>query len=70
MKHFQMEVITNRGCSIRRGNDTVKNKKGYFEDRRPSSNCDPYLVTGKYLKQLLVNIIFIYSFINIINLFL
>ena len=23
------------------------NKKGYFEDRRPSSNCDPYLVTGK-----------------------
>jgi len=39
--------VANRGCSIRRGNDTVKNRKGYFEDRRPSSNCDPYLVTGK-----------------------
>jgi glutamine synthetase len=36
-----------RGCSIRRGSETIKNKKGYFEDRRPSSNCDPYLVTGK-----------------------
>lgn len=36
-----------RGCSIRRGSETIKNKKGYFEDRRPSSNCDPYLVTAK-----------------------
>ncbi len=39
--------IANRGCSIRRGNETFKNNKGYFEDRRPSSNCDPYLVTSK-----------------------
>ena len=38
--------VVNRGASVRRGNDTVKNGKGYFEDRRPSSNCDPYLVTG------------------------
>ena len=38
--------VANRGASIRRGNDTVKNGKGYFEDRRPGSNCDPYLVTG------------------------
>ena len=42
--------IANRGASIRRGNDTVNNRKGYFEDRRPSSNCDPYLVTGKIFK--------------------
>lgn len=35
-----------RNTSIRIGNDTVKNNKGYFEDRRPSSNMDPYLVTG------------------------
>ena len=27
-----------------------KNKKGYFEDRRPSSNCDPYLVTSKIME--------------------
>jgi len=37
----------NRGASIRIGNENVKNKCGYFEDRRPSSNCDPYLVTAK-----------------------
>ena len=39
--------VCNRGASIRRGTDTVKNEKGYFEDRRPSSNCDPYLITAK-----------------------
>lgn len=42
--------IANRGASIRRGLQTVKNKKGYFEDRRPSSNCDPYLVTSKIME--------------------
>ena len=36
----------NRGASVRIGNETVNEKKGYFEDRRPSSNCDPYLVTS------------------------
>ena len=36
----------NRGASVRIGNETIYNKKGYFEDRRPSSNCDPYLVTA------------------------
>ena len=39
--------VANRGASVRIGNETVNEKKGYFEDRRPSSNCDPYLVTGK-----------------------
>ena len=39
--------IANRGASIRRGNETIKNQKGYFEDRRPASNCDPYLATSK-----------------------
>jgi glutamine synthetase len=37
----------NRGRSVRISNDTINNKKGYFEDRRPASNCDPYLVTAK-----------------------
>ena len=36
----------NRGASVRIGNETIFNKQGYFEDRRPSSNCDPYLVTS------------------------
>ena len=40
----------NRGASIRIGNETVENKRGYFEDRRPSSNMDPYLVTSKLFK--------------------
>ena len=37
----------NRGASIRIGNDIIAAQKGYFEDRRPSSNMDPYLVTAK-----------------------
>lgn len=39
--------IADRGCSVRIGNETYKNKAGYYEDRRPSSNMDPYLVTSK-----------------------
>jgi len=36
----------NRGRSIRIPIPTMQNKKGYFEDRRPASNIDPYLATG------------------------
>ena len=42
--------VANRGSSIRIPNDTQKNKKGYFEDRRPSANCNPYLVCSKILE--------------------
>ena len=42
--------VANRGASVRRGHDTIANKEGYFEDRRPSSNCDPYLVTSAIFK--------------------
>ena len=38
--------VANRGASVRVGNDTAKEGKGYFEDRRPASNMDPYLVTS------------------------
>nr|CAA46723.1 glutamine synthetase [Zea mays] len=38
--------VANRGGSIRVGRDTEKEGKGYFEDRRPASNMDPYVVTG------------------------
>ena len=38
--------VANRGASVRIPNQTIKDKKGYFEDRRPSSNMDPYLVTS------------------------
>lgn len=36
--------LGNRGCSIRIPTQTLKDKKGYLEDRRPGSNCDPYIV--------------------------
>lgn len=39
--------VGNRGASVRIGQDVVNRGKGYFEDRRPSSNCDPYRVTSK-----------------------
>jgi len=36
--------IGGRDCSIRIGFDTFNNNCGYFEDRRPASNMDPYIV--------------------------
>ncbi|KAL7583153.1 hypothetical protein Lser_V15G42855 [Lactuca serriola] len=38
--------VANRGCSICVGCDTEKAGKGYLEDRLPTSNMDPYIVTG------------------------
>lgn len=35
-----------RGASVRIPVYTEQRKCGYFEDRRPASNIDPYLVTG------------------------
>jgi glutamine synthetase len=35
-----------RDTSIRINYETHKNKCGYFEDRRPAANADPYLVTS------------------------
>merc|ERR1739844_603834 len=42
--------VANRGCSIRIPRDVAENKCGYLEDRRPSSNCDPYQVTEVMVK--------------------
>eukprot|EP00179_Madagascaria_erythrocladioides_P014544 CAMPEP_0198367684 /NCGR_PEP_ID=MMETSP1450-20131203/155313_1 /TAXON_ID=753684 ORGANISM="Madagascaria erythrocladiodes, Strain CCMP3234" /NCGR_SAMPLE_ID=MMETSP1450 /ASSEMBLY_ACC=CAM_ASM_001115 /LENGTH=349 /DNA_ID=CAMNT_0044075169 /DNA_START=267 /DNA_END=1316 /DNA_ORIENTATION=+ len=39
-----------RGASCRVGNDTVKKGCGYFEDRRPAANLDPYVVTKMIVK--------------------
>lgn len=47
--------VANRGASIRIPHDTVKNGKGYFEDRRPASNMDPYVVTSLILETSLSN---------------
>jgi len=42
--------VANRGASVRVGNETKEKGKGYFEDRRPASNMDPYVVTGLLFK--------------------
>jgi glutamine synthetase len=39
--------VGTRHTSIRIPNETNKNKCGYFEDRRPASDIDPYLVTSR-----------------------
>ena len=39
--------VGDRGASVRIGTDTHRHGCGYFEDRRPGSNIDPYIVTSK-----------------------
>jgi glutamine synthetase len=39
----------NRGASVRIPNVVLNENSGYFEDRRPAANCDPYLVTSLIL---------------------
>jgi glutamine synthetase len=39
--------VANRGASIRVGRDVEREGCGYFEDRRPAANVDPYVVTSK-----------------------
>ena len=38
--------VGSRNTSIRIPNQTVKENKGYFEDRRPSSSLNPYIATS------------------------
>jgi len=45
----------NRGSSIRIPVGTTRAKKGYYEDRRPGSNIDPYLVCGILVDTTLLN---------------
>jgi glutamine synthetase len=42
--------VSDRGASIRIPWQVNKDGKGYLEDRRPSSNCDPYLVCHKLIE--------------------
>lgn len=43
--------IGDRGASVRINNNTHNAGYGYFEDRRPAANMDPYLVTGILMKR-------------------
>lgn len=47
--------VAHRGASIRIPRQAKLEGKGYFEDRRPASNMDPYVVTGKIVKTTLVD---------------
>merc|ERR1712130_595426 len=38
--------VAHRGASVRIPRQTEMDQKGYFEDRRPAANCDPYTVTS------------------------
>lgn len=42
--------VGTRNTSIRIPNQTFKNNCGYFEDRRPAANIDPYLATSSLFK--------------------
>jgi glutamine synthetase len=48
--------VANRGASIRIGRDTEAEGKGYFEDRRPASNADPYVVTGLIMSTIMEDV--------------
>tara|TARA_Y100001963_G_scaffold38872_1_gene54365 strand:- start:262 stop:1260 length:999 start_codon:yes stop_codon:yes gene_type:complete len=42
--------VSDRGASIRIPWQVAKDGRGYLEDRRPSANCDPYLVCHKLVE--------------------
>jgi len=42
--------VAHRGASIRIPRQAELEGKGYFEDRRPASNMDPYAVTAKMIE--------------------
>ena len=46
--------VADRGASVRIPYQTKIENRGYFEDRRPASDCDPYLVTGKIVESTLL----------------
>ena len=44
-----------RGKSIRIPIGTIKNGSGYFEDRRPASNIDPYVTSAVLVDTVCLN---------------
>lgn len=47
--------VANRGASIRIPRSCAEEKKGYLEDRRPASNCDPYKVAETIVRTVCLN---------------
>jgi glutamine synthetase len=50
MNEFSYGIGT-RNTSVRIGNDTYRDGCGYFEDRRPAANMEPYTVTSLIFKR-------------------
>ncbi|XP_016840416.1 glutamine synthetase 2 cytoplasmic [Nasonia vitripennis] len=47
--------VADRTASVRIPRAVAEEKKGYLEDRRPSSNCDPYAVTNALVRTCILN---------------
>jgi glutamine synthetase len=47
--------IADRAASVRIPKQVAQAGKGYFEDRRPASNCDPYAVTEALVRTCCLN---------------
>tara|TARA_B100000131_G_scaffold122517_2_gene119604 strand:+ start:4358 stop:5383 length:1026 start_codon:yes stop_codon:yes gene_type:complete len=47
--------VSDRGASVRIPWQVSQDGKGYLEDRRPSANCDPYIVCNKLLETICLN---------------
>jgi len=47
--------VASRNTSIRIPRQVDEDGKGYLEDRRPSSNCDPYIVTELIVRTTILN---------------
>jgi glutamine synthetase len=45
MDKFSFDVA-NRGCSVRIPRTVEKSGRGYYEDRRPAANVDPYVASS------------------------
>jgi glutamine synthetase len=45
--------VANRGASVRINSNTQRDGFGYFEDRRPAANMDPYLVTSILMQRVI-----------------
>jgi len=47
--------VASRNTSIRIPRQVAEDGSGYLEDRRPSSNCDPYVVTEALVRTIVLN---------------
>lgn len=47
--------VADRTCSVLIPRHVDNEKKGYLEDRRPASNCDPYCVTEMIVRTTVLN---------------